>query len=159
MKGKLLFAAGLGLGYVLGARAGRARYDKMKSAAMRFWNSDPMQKRFDEVSDMVKDKAPEVVGFLAETTKKLATKASEKRKAGGEAGHESSGSGAGKNGNGAAKNGNGAGKSRKSAGAPESGASTSTDKIAPDSAASEPRAGTPEGMGTAGPSRAEGPTT
>ena len=32
MKGRTGFVIGLGLGYVLGAKAGRARYDQMKSA-------------------------------------------------------------------------------------------------------------------------------
>ena len=40
MRGKILFALGLGVGYVFGTRAGRARYNQIKSAALKVWN-DP----------------------------------------------------------------------------------------------------------------------
>ncbi|MDR6939511.1 hypothetical protein [Arcanobacterium hippocoleae] len=34
----------LGLGYVLGARAGRERYEQIKKQAKKLWNSAPVQK-------------------------------------------------------------------------------------------------------------------
>ena len=43
MRGKLIFIAGLGVGYVLGARAGRERFDRMVGQARRMWESPAMQ--------------------------------------------------------------------------------------------------------------------
>ena len=41
MKGKILFVVGLGVGYVLGTRAGRERYEQIRSAAEKVWTSPP----------------------------------------------------------------------------------------------------------------------
>lgn len=43
MKGKILFVAGAAAGYVLGARAGRKRYEQISAAAGKFWNARPVQ--------------------------------------------------------------------------------------------------------------------
>ncbi len=43
MRGKLMFAAGVGIGYVLGTRAGRQKFDQMMAQAKRFWESNTMQ--------------------------------------------------------------------------------------------------------------------
>jgi hypothetical protein len=43
VKGKILFVAGAAAGYVLGARAGRKRYEQIASAANRFWQTQPVQ--------------------------------------------------------------------------------------------------------------------
>jgi hypothetical protein len=43
MRGKLMFAAGFGLGYVLGTRAGRERFDQITQKAKQFWQSDTVQ--------------------------------------------------------------------------------------------------------------------
>lgn len=43
MRSKLGFAAGIGLGYVLGAKAGRERYDQIRNAAQKFVNSSAVQ--------------------------------------------------------------------------------------------------------------------
>lgn len=71
MKGKILFAAGMGVGYVLGTRAGRARYDELKRAADSFWNSPRVKYRVDQVEDFVKEKAPEVAEFVSDGAKKF----------------------------------------------------------------------------------------
>lgn len=71
MKGKILLVVGLGVGYVLGARAGRQRYEQLKSAVQKFWNDPRVQRRVDEAEDFVKDKAPEVAEFLADSAKKV----------------------------------------------------------------------------------------
>ncbi|AYF97902.1 YtxH domain-containing protein [Protaetiibacter intestinalis] len=71
MKGKILFLAGLGVGYVLGTRAGRQRYEQIKAAASNLWNAPIVQKRVDDVQDFVKDKAPEVAEFVADGAKKV----------------------------------------------------------------------------------------
>jgi len=71
MRGKILFAAGLAVGYVLGTRAGRERYEHLKGAVTAFWNDPRVQKRVDQVEDFVKEKAPEVAEFVADGAKNL----------------------------------------------------------------------------------------
>ena len=71
MRGKILFAAGLAVGYVLGTRAGRERYDEIKRAADSFWNSPRVKRRVDQVEDFVKEKAPEVAEFVSDGAKKI----------------------------------------------------------------------------------------
>ncbi|GAA1017223.1 hypothetical protein Aple_061510 [Acrocarpospora pleiomorpha] len=43
MRNKLMFAAGLGVGYVLGTRAGRERYEQIKGAAQRVADNPRVQ--------------------------------------------------------------------------------------------------------------------
>lgn len=71
MRGKILFAAGLAVGYVLGTRAGRERYEQLKGAVTTFWNDPRVQKRVDQVEDFVKEKAPEVAEFVTDGAKNL----------------------------------------------------------------------------------------
>ena len=63
MVGRAAFVAGAAVGYVLGARAGRRRYDQIKAAADRLWNDRNVQKVTGDVvgtvQGFVKDKAPE----------------------------------------------------------------------------------------------------
>lgn len=76
MKGKILFLAGLGVGYVLGTRAGRERYEQIKAAASNLWNAPVVQKRVDDVQEFVKDKAPDVAEFVADGAKKVVAQVS-----------------------------------------------------------------------------------
>lgn len=76
MKGKILFLAGLGVGYVLGTRAGRERYEQIKAAASNLWNAPVVQKRVDDVQEFVKDKAPEVAEFVTDGAKKVVAQVS-----------------------------------------------------------------------------------
>lgn len=78
MRGKILFVAGLGLGYVLGTRAGREKYDQLKAAALKVWNDPRVQKQVDAAQDFVKDKAPEVADFVTDTAKSVVEKVSGK---------------------------------------------------------------------------------
>ena len=78
MKGKILFVAGLGLGYVLGTRAGREKYDQLKTTALKVWNDPRLQKQVDAAQDFVKDKAPEVAEFVTDGAKTLVEKVSGK---------------------------------------------------------------------------------
>jgi hypothetical protein len=43
MRGKLMFITGVGVGYVLGTRAGRERFDQMVAQTRRFWESPTVQ--------------------------------------------------------------------------------------------------------------------
>ncbi|MGD9959230.1 hypothetical protein [Nocardioides sp.] len=57
-KSTVLIAAGVG--YVLGARAGRERYEQIKSAALRVRNDPRVQQTAHRAADEVRDKAPVV---------------------------------------------------------------------------------------------------
>jgi hypothetical protein len=70
MRGKLVLLIGFGIGYVLGARAGRERYEQIKRAATNFWNSPRVQHQVQNVEDFAREKAPDVVDFLSDNAKK-----------------------------------------------------------------------------------------
>ena len=71
MKGKILLVVGLGIGYVLGTRAGREKYEKIKATASKLWNDPRLQEQRHNAGDFVKDKAPDVAEFLADGAKKV----------------------------------------------------------------------------------------
>jgi hypothetical protein len=71
MKGKILLVVGLGVGYVLGTRAGREKYDKMKAATSAFWNDPRVKAQVDNVEEFVREKAPEVSEFISDSAKKV----------------------------------------------------------------------------------------
>jgi hypothetical protein len=75
MKGKILLVAGLAIGYVLGARAGRARYDEIKESANKFWNDPRVQRPVTQAEDFVKERAPEVAEFVSGGVKKVVSQA------------------------------------------------------------------------------------
>ena len=58
MKGKILLLTGLAVGYVLGTKAGRERYEEIKTAANKLWSDPRVQKPVKQAEDFVKDKAP-----------------------------------------------------------------------------------------------------
>ena len=92
MKGKILFVAGLGLGYVFGTRAGREKYEELRTAALKVWNDPRVQKQVDAVEDFVKDKAPEVADFVSDNAKKVVAQVSGKKPSGSSGSSVSSGS-------------------------------------------------------------------
>lgn len=72
MKGKLALVVGFAAGYVLGARAGRNRYNQIKRVASNVWESDSVQggvgvvqdfaeARFDDARDFVAEKVGSVI--------------------------------------------------------------------------------------------------
>lgn len=61
MRGRILFVIGLGAGYVLGAKAGRQRYEQIASTADKVWNSPSVTKQRHEVQQFVETKAPKLV--------------------------------------------------------------------------------------------------
>ncbi|MDQ0728087.1 hypothetical protein [Microbacterium sp. W4I20] len=64
MKGKIGLVVGLGVGYVLGTRAGQERYEQIKKQWLKVWNTDPVQDQVEKVKDFVGDKAAAVPGAL-----------------------------------------------------------------------------------------------
>ena len=81
MKGKILLVVGLGVGYVLGSRAGRERYDQIVAKAQQFWNDPRVKTQVNNAQDFVKDKAPDVADFLTKNVKKPAATATAKKPA------------------------------------------------------------------------------
>ncbi len=71
MRGKLVLLTGVAIGYVLGARAGRERYEQIKRVAGKLWNDPRVQQQRHNVEEFAKDKAPDVVEYLSESAKKV----------------------------------------------------------------------------------------
>ncbi|WP_108249896.1 hypothetical protein [Planctomonas deserti] len=69
MRGKLVFATGAAIGYVLGARAGRRSYEKIAARASALWNDEKVQKTVSDAQSFVKEKAPVVQQKVTETAK------------------------------------------------------------------------------------------
>ncbi len=67
---KLLLLAAGATGYVLGARAGRERYDQIVTMAERFWTNPRVQQANRQAQDFAREKAPEVGEKLGEAAKK-----------------------------------------------------------------------------------------
>ncbi|WP_166806367.1 hypothetical protein [Cryobacterium serini] len=80
MRGKLLFITGGLVGYVLGARAGRKRYDQIAAAANDFWNAKPVQRRVTEVRDAALELIGDVPATLYKAGKKAVSQAAAKKK-------------------------------------------------------------------------------
>lgn len=55
MKGKIAFVLGAAVGYVLGSRAGRERYEQIKAGAERVWQTDAVQRGVDALQGRVDD--------------------------------------------------------------------------------------------------------
>jgi membrane protein involved in colicin uptake len=56
----LIIAVGLGVGYILGARAGRERYDQIVDAATGFWEDPRVVKTRTEAAKYAREQAPVV---------------------------------------------------------------------------------------------------
>ncbi|MFK4762752.1 hypothetical protein ACI3KS_17630 [Microbacterium sp. ZW T5_45] len=76
MKGKIGLVVGLGVGYVLGTRAGRERYEQIKTQWLKVWHLDPVQEQVAKVKGYVGDKAAAVPGALWNGVVKIAKSAS-----------------------------------------------------------------------------------
>jgi hypothetical protein len=61
-------------GYVMGARAGRERYEQIVATTRRFWNDPRVQRQASAAVDLAKDKAPEVGAALSSAAQSAASK-------------------------------------------------------------------------------------
>ena len=59
--GRFWFIVGLAVGYIFGTRAGRKRYEQIKSAAQNIWESEPVQWAAQQAQDTFGDVADEAV--------------------------------------------------------------------------------------------------
>lgn len=77
MKGKLAFLLGAAVGYVLGTRAGRERYEQIKRGALRVWNTGPVQRGVESVRGAVDERAEDVKQTVRKLGSQLLGKLSE----------------------------------------------------------------------------------
>lgn len=77
--GKLTLLAGAAVGYVLGAKAGRERYEQIMGRVNRAWSSDPVRSKVDTAKQTVKDQAPRIVDKVGEAAKLAESKVKGKK--------------------------------------------------------------------------------
>ena len=66
MVGKLKWLVGFGAGYVLGARAGRERYDQIAGRAQELWSDPRVQEKAGQAQQVVKEKADQAQQVVKE---------------------------------------------------------------------------------------------
>jgi hypothetical protein len=71
MKGKIAVLVGGAVGYVLGTRAGRERYEQIKTQAQSLWQNPKVRETASQAQDYAKEKAPEVRHKVAESASKV----------------------------------------------------------------------------------------
>jgi hypothetical protein len=57
MGGKATFLVGLGVGYVLGARSGRERYEQIAGRAQQLWRDPRVQEKAGQAQQLAKERA------------------------------------------------------------------------------------------------------
>jgi hypothetical protein len=71
---KLLLLAAVGIGYVLGARAGRERYEQIRDAVTRVKNDPRVQEKAQQAVDVAREQAPVVAGKVTSVAGAAAAK-------------------------------------------------------------------------------------
>lgn len=67
---KLSFLAGVAVGYVLGAKAGKQRYEQIKQVSAKAWNSQPVQSQVESAKEVAKTKvAPVAADMVADAAR------------------------------------------------------------------------------------------
>jgi tripartite-type tricarboxylate transporter receptor subunit TctC len=73
---KILTIAAGAVGYILGARAGRERYEQIRDQAQRVWRDPRVQEKTDQAATVIKDKAaPAVKEQVSKAAKQVTEKA------------------------------------------------------------------------------------
>jgi len=72
---RMSFLVGLAAGYVLGARAGKQRYEQIKTVSGKVWQSQPVQKQVAAAKESARTKAaPVVADFVADAARATSEK-------------------------------------------------------------------------------------
>jgi gas vesicle protein len=66
MAGKLKMLVGFGAGYVIGARAGRERYDQIAAKAQEWWRDPRIQEKAEQAQQVAKQKTGQVQQVVKE---------------------------------------------------------------------------------------------
>ena len=72
--GKLKILLLIGIGYVLGAKAGRARYEQIKTRAQQFASNPKVQNAAEKAQETVRHQAPVVVDKVSSVAGAAAAK-------------------------------------------------------------------------------------
>jgi hypothetical protein len=75
---KTTFLTGFGLGYVLGARAGRQRFEQLKSGARGVWSNPKVRETVTHAQEVAAQKAPAVQHKIVETASHAAHKVTDR---------------------------------------------------------------------------------
>ncbi len=79
MRSKAAFIVGTGLGYVLGTRAGRQRFEKIKTVTRRAWQSPQVQARVTELeakaADFARSEGAAIKGRVTENLRSAVSSA------------------------------------------------------------------------------------
>jgi len=78
MKGKAGLVVGLAVGYVLGTRAGRERYEQLKEQWLKVYNMAPVQEQVGKVKDFAKSTAMSLPSTLWDSAVKVTQAATSK---------------------------------------------------------------------------------
>lgn len=78
MRGKATFLLGGAIGYVLGTRAGRQRYEQLKSRAMRMWGNPRVQGTVTGLESKASETAKAGASSAASTARHAASSAASK---------------------------------------------------------------------------------
>jgi hypothetical protein len=66
MAGKMTFLVGLGVGYVLGARSGRERYEQIAGRAQELWHDPRVQEKAEHAQQLAREKAGQAQQLVKE---------------------------------------------------------------------------------------------
>lgn len=74
MNKRLVLLAGIGIGFILGSRAGRQSYENLKRQATNLWNDPKVQEGIENARESIGKKAPAVVDAVKENAPVVAEK-------------------------------------------------------------------------------------
>lgn len=75
---KISMLAAAAVGYVLGARAGRGRYDQISEKAHDFWENPKVRQAAADAKDVAAEQAPVVKDKITDAANKVADKTTKK---------------------------------------------------------------------------------